>query len=487
MTLAPPLDLARAEPYAAVDWCAPEPRVHPEPPAEGGRWFLGPMGACVDRSVCGTGNGVRLAVIEDDTADFDRLELERLVPIEIEQPASGSGHGALMVAWASGAVRVDGSRFVGVAPDASVRVYCIGKAGTDVVSFPLALLRAASDGADVIVCATYVEATTSPMLDDALQAAVSLGRGGRGTAIILPTGRETSSPEGSIHASLSLALGDPASDPRVHCAAPSGSGGGWFLWRDSHGTLRPFANRGPAVRWLAPGDDLGYPFAVRERLFHAESSGASAVAAGVVSLVLSRNPSLSLSDLHALLELTADTPEPMTVPAGALADPADVLPNGRDRDGHDAKCGYGRLNATRACVSATDPFALSLVAVGEDDLAAAWCRRDSRPYSAELARWTAKALVARRDLQHGVRAVVRHLRLVARSPSRAAAHAPGALARQLGLLVRELSRAAEPGTVRDELEGLFGHLARASAGDDAGATFDRAAAQLAADLARARA
>src|SRR6185295_3517776 len=117
----------------------------------------------------------------------------------------------------------------------------------------------------VIACATYIDGLMSPLLDDALEVAVRLGRGGLGTAVIFPTGREMSSPEGSRHSSLSLGLGEPASDPRALCVGPSARDGGWFLWRDHRGKFRPFANRGPSVRWLAPGDDMALPFAVDDR------------------------------------------------------------------------------------------------------------------------------------------------------------------------------------------------------------------------------
>jgi len=268
-----------------------------------------------------------------------------------------------------------------------------------------------------------------------------------------------------VHASLSLALGDPASDPRVHCVAPGGRHGGWFLWRARGGKVRPFANRGPAVRWLAPGDDVAYPFSSRDRLFHAESSGASAIAAGVVALVLGCNPRLRSRELHALLARTADAPEPSNVVDAALADPTDVLPAGRDRDGHDAKCGYGRLNATRACAGARDPFALELSAMGEEEVASEWCVRAERPYSDRLARWGVRALLTHPELEHSVRVILRHARLVAAEPSRARAHAPGALARHLALLVRELAESrAVPHALAKELDKALDVLTRASRG-----------------------
>jgi hypothetical protein len=225
--------------------------------------------------------------------------------------------------------------------------------------------------------------------------------------------------------------------------------------------LRPFSNRGPAVRWLAPGDDVAYPFSSRDRLFHAESSGASAIAAGVVLLLFGCNPTLRLRDVHALLARTADLPDREDALESVLADPVDILPLGRDADGHNAKSGYGRLNATRACACARDPLALELTAMGESELGAAWSTR-TRPYSTRLARWAARTLLARPDLEHSVRALLRHARLVAAEPARSRGHAPGALVRQLGLIVRELAQARPPLRVHQELSRASEVLRRAS-------------------------
>jgi hypothetical protein len=457
--LAPSFDWRGAEAARPGDWADRPARPLPAGPAPEGSWFLdGRAGLGVRRDVCGTGAGTRLAVVDDDAADFDRLELERVVHVGIDRLSLVTGHAAVMIGWAVGAVRSDGTRFVGVAPDTSVRAYCVPKAGEDVVSVPLAIALAVLDGADVVVCATYLDGTASPMLDDALEVAVHLGRGGRGAVVMLPTGREASSPPGSVHASLTLALGDPASDPRVHCVAPGGRAGGWFLWQTARGRLRPFSNRGPAVRWLAPGDDVEYPFAPRERLFHAESSGAVAMAAGAVLLVLGANPDLQLHELHAVLVRCTDAPDPADVADPALADPADVLPSGRDPDGHDAKCGYGRLNAARACASARDPLALALDAVGEPAAAARWCTT-ARPYSEPLARWAARALLGRPDLEHAARVLVRHARLTVADPARGPAHGPAALARQLAMLVRALGGLHPlPAALACELDTLFRSL-----------------------------
>ena len=131
--------------------------------------------------MCGTGAGTRLGVIDNDAGDIGRLDLDNHIAVGVEQVTAGSSHAAQLVAWAVRAVRVDGpdgdKGFIGVAPDASPRLYSIPKPAT-LLSFPLAIVRAVTDGADVIVCATNVDGQWSPMLDDALEIACRLGRDG---------------------------------------------------------------------------------------------------------------------------------------------------------------------------------------------------------------------------------------------------------------------------------------------------------------------
>lgn len=482
MNLGARLDVALAPVATPRDWRTREPSSDQDL-AGSDRWFLGEHGG-VDarRAVCGTGAGARLAVIDDVAGDADALELDAEVCVGQASAPRGSSHGATMVAWSVGSrgrPREGIASFRGVAPDASPRLYLIPKPAGDVLSLPLAIVRAVDDGADVVVCATYVETTTSPLLDDALEVAVRLGREGRGTLVVFPTGREVSSPNGSVHASLTLELGDPASDPRVLCVAPSSRNGGWFLWTDKNGLARPFANRGPAVRVAAPGDDMAYPFAKRPRLGHAESSGASAIAAGVALLVLATNPDLRVDELVSVLTRSARRPEPDASDA-PFADAADVLPVAGDFDGHDAKCGYGRVSALAACLAVADPVARTLASLGEELAAARFLELRAAPgsvrsaYSPAWARWAARAL--RRDelaAQAGS-ALARHLRLVAGNEGRFRAHAPGAMIRALVFVLDRLADAGPPPAVRDELEALRQRCLDAGNGLDQRTNFENA-------------
>lgn len=468
MELGARLDVRDAIPARPRAWRGRRATHAPEMPSDG-RWFLrdDEGGVAVRRATCGTGAGTRLAVVDDDVAGVEHLDLDDVVLVGVDEAPIGHEHAALMVGWAVGARAP--RPFRGVAPDASPRLYVIPKPGADVLSLPLAIARAVDDGADVVLCATHIGGATSPMLDDALTFAARLGRGGRGAAVVVPTGREASSPASSVHASWTLGLGEPASDPRVLCVGPSQRGGGWFYWRDRRGRFRPFGNRGPAVRWLAPGDDIAYPFAASERPFHAESSGASAIAAGVLLLVLAQNPRLRLDELERVVTATLEPVDPEhRLDLVPLADNADALPVVRDRDGHNAKHGYGLLHAERACLAAADPVTAALVAIGEEGAARAYHARRARDpslraaYSRRAARELARALLVSEGASHAARAIARHARLVAGHPERARASGPGALARQLALFIRaaELASRPLPGTAQ-ELRALPQRIARA--------------------------
>ncbi len=396
-------------------------------------------------------------MIDDDAGETDLLDLDAQVPIGVERVPSGSRHAACLTAWAVGAPDRPGSPFVGVAPDAAVRHYYIPKPDHDVFTLALAIVQAIEDGADVILCASNVNGCSGPLLDDALEIATRLGRRGRGTAVVLPTSREMSSPPGALTASLSLGLGEPASDPRILCIAPSGRDGGWFLYRDRRGTMRPFSNRGPAVRWLAPGDDLADPFRAG-RFSHAESSGAAAIAAGALLLVLATNPELDLGELTNVVTRTAVRVRADVEPSAGRVHLREIEPLVTDDDGHNAKHGYGRIHVTRACLAAADPICQTLAAMGEHAAASSWwaLRSHDAYYSAELAFWVAQQMLGDFNLQHAVATICRHARLLAASENRASGHSPGAFVRQVALLTKSLharARSAPPG-VEAELAAL---------------------------------
>ena len=68
------------------------------------------------------------------------------------------------------------------------------------------------------------------------------------------------------------------------------------------------------------------------------------------------------------------------------------MPVGADADGHNAKHGYGRLNATLACATARDPIAATLIAMGEADMAKVWETSGPHPYTADFGRWASRVV-----------------------------------------------------------------------------------------------
>lgn len=473
-----PLDGPSAAPSA---WSARHEPIGRDPSGPGA-WYLSELGLDVDRALAGYGIGTRVAIIDNDAGKTDLLGLDALVAVgrELPDPRRHIHHGASCVGWAVGVAALG---HAGIAPGASARLYCIPKAGEDVFAFPLAIVQAAADGADVIGCATYVDETTSPMLDDALTFARRYGRGGLGSPVVLAASREMSSPEGRVRASLSLDLGDPVSDPRVMCAAASGEAGSWFLWRDKAGELQPFSNRGPAVRFMAPGADVTNPLAP-ERVAHAESSGATAFSVGVAALVLAHNPTLSACELAEILRLSARPVAPdldRRAAAERRAGESELLPFGVDPDGHNAKHGYGRLDATVACIVARDPVALGLLRLGERDALVRWATRARAAGLVSRATCLAacRLLLADGDAGHQLVTLLRHLRLVARSPDERA-HTRGALTRLAAVMLRTFADRAGGGD--SELDAVARDLAERTRSPDASAGFEEALTRMAVDL-----
>jgi hypothetical protein len=178
---------------------------------------------------------------------------------------------------------------------------------------------------------------------------------------------------------------------------------------------------------------------------------------------------------------------------GRLADRSDVLPHEHDRDGHNAKHGYGRLNATRACLLVSDPVTAALASMGEERAALAYLdltRRDpkfGRPYSKRFGRWAARALLADSRAMHAAKVILRHARLVAGDVERFRAHGEGAVLRQMVLLLRGLlDNQPAPSLSRSvslELARLVERLSDLSRSPEGRAAWDDAAYELFTDVA----
>ena len=154
--------------------------------------------------------------------------------------------------------------------------------------------------------ATYVEADVRPLWTTRWPSrggSDGSGRNRGGDAV-----RAAGVERAGLHArELDARPGDPATDPRVFCIGPSARDGAVVPLARS--TRPPAPLRQPWSRdaLARAGRRRGRPVAAPgiAGACHAESSGASAIAAGVVALVLAANPTLRLRERDVVISRTA--------------------------------------------------------------------------------------------------------------------------------------------------------------------------------------
>lgn len=183
-------------------------------------------------------------------------------------------------------------------------------------------IRYAALHADILSCSWT--GGFNPDVEQALEDAGALGRGGRGAAVFCAAGNGQGSP-----------VGFPACDPNAIAVGAS----------TDQGTWADYSNRGPEISVVAPSSggrrrifttDVSLPgrgFSPGE--LHTDqfggTSAATAIAAGVAALVLSVHPGLDRWELKSLLERTAEK-----------------IGGEYDAWGHSPELGFGRVDAGRA-------------------------------------------------------------------------------------------------------------------------------------------
>jgi subtilisin family serine protease len=195
-------------------------------------------------------------------------------------------------------------------------------------------IRYAATHADILSCSW--SGGINPDIEQALEDAGQLGRGGRGAAVFCAAGNGFGKP-----------VGFPARDPNAIAVGAS----------TDQAKLASYSNVGPQLAFVAPSsggirgifttdvsvENRGFNIGTKEQGgedgLHANSfsgtSAATPLAAGVGALVLSVNPNLSRTDLRDLLARTADK-----------------IGSGYDAQGHSKEFGFGRINAGKAVAEA---------------------------------------------------------------------------------------------------------------------------------------
>jgi hypothetical protein len=210
--------------------------------------------------------------------------------------------------------------------------------------------------ADVVLVAMSDGAWGTPRhLRDVLRAAGRAGRGGRGTAIFCSVG-DPSRNHARADDSAALGADDLASQPWVTAVAACDRRGRWYRVypRYGKGEGATYNRLGPAVALAA----LGEPRRYRGRVAADDSSQASALVAAAAARVLGSAPQLTAGELRAILALTARSPAAVDRGRGLAADGTD----GRDREGHSLKLGFGVVDPDAACLAARDPVCLAMLA-----------------------------------------------------------------------------------------------------------------------------
>jgi subtilisin family serine protease len=197
-------------------------------------------------------------------------------------------------------------------------------------------IRYGATHADILSCSW--SSGLSPDLEQAIEDAGTLGRGGKGSAVFCAAGNGFGQP-----------VSYPASDPNAIAVGAS----------TDTGQRASYSNVGPQLAMVAPssggilgifttdiaeanrGFNLGVAAAGGADGLHTNSFGgtssATPLAAGVGALMLSVNPGLTRAALKAVLIQTADK-----------------IGTGYDANGHSNEFGFGRVNAAKAVAAALE-------------------------------------------------------------------------------------------------------------------------------------
>jgi subtilisin family serine protease len=323
-----------------------------------------------------TGSGITIAVI-DDGVDIDHEEFagkdkivaprDTLEDTDNPRPKYASerhGTACAGVACANGSKQA-----AGVAPGTKLMPIRSGNLGS--LSEAMAFAWAADHGADIISCSwgptdgywanptDLLHSTFAPLFDStrlAIDYAVTQGRQGRGCVITWAAGNGNENVSFDGYASYDKVIAVAACNDRGTRSIYSDYGKAiWCCFPSDDFEFPPFNHPAPATfgiwttdrsgtKGYNPGG-TGTPEAIGDTkgLYTATFGGTSSAcpgAAGVSALILSINPHLTWLQVKELLK--------------ASCDQIDAATGNYDDNGHSIYYGFGRLNALRAVILATE-------------------------------------------------------------------------------------------------------------------------------------
>jgi hypothetical protein len=248
----------------------------------------------------------------------------------------GSNHGTAC-AGISSAIGNNGTGITGICWGArvmAVKVFDdVGNPG-DYSSIALAIHYAADNGADVLSCSWSAEAlgTLSVAVDQAIAAAKSGGRGGRGCPVVFSSGNNDCGAAWPSHNKEVIAVGAVGADGYREGYSNYGN------WLD---LVAPSGdkNEGTGI-WTTFSYTATYPShplaPLMYDLFHGTSAACPHVV-GVAALLIAQDPTLTANEIQALLEFSS------------VEEDSPYLPR------RDPFYGYGYVNAKQALNLAREP------------------------------------------------------------------------------------------------------------------------------------
>lgn len=279
-----------------------------------------------------TGRGVKIAFI-DTGVDLNHTDLQpnvRCTGYDTETDTPGSrvyGPHGTHCAGIAAAVKDNAFQIAGVAPDAEIM-----SVSNRLVSSTNSRLRRATgfswavrNGADIISC-SWNSSTRHKALDEAIEYALTDGRGGKGCIV-------------------AFASGNDGTD-RVSYPADVADGILTVGAIDRNGARATFSQYGDLLDVMAPGVDILSTLPYNETGYSYGTSTAAPFAAGIVALILEKNPDLTSEQV-----------------CGIIAASASGLKHYTETGHKDYEYGYGLIKAENALLAAS----ASIDSVHNDD------------------------------------------------------------------------------------------------------------------------
>ncbi len=299
-----------------------------------------------------TGNPDIIIAIIDEGVDMDHEDLAANIVGGFDltdgsppggvagNPRNGDGHGTACAGIAS-AVQNNGKGTSGVAPGCSLLAIRIGYGGNGswtTNDWAAAGIQVAwREGASVL-SNSWGGGTPSTAVDTAIADARTLGRNGLGSVVLFAAGNEDEPVEYPAWNSMAIAVGATSlCDERK--TSSSCDGENW--WGSNYGPTLDVVAPGVKIRTTDIMGSGGYTSSNYMSDMNGTSAATPAVA-GVVGLMLSKNPLLTAQEVGQILRGTAEDL---------------VGKSTEDVPGFDIYMGYGRVNAFQALMAVSPPEA----------------------------------------------------------------------------------------------------------------------------------